>query len=130
MDQLGPNFASGTLDVESQMVFIKTLLKSRRNLLEGFAALYPLQEQVFWWTLTEQDLEIPPAMRQDFTWKAGGKGHKMILDPRHQPLDAIWGHWKGENILPHVALEYLRDHVAAKEGTKKRKGKKGKVNTT
>lgn len=102
------------------MVYIKTMLKSRRNLLEGFARMYPLHEQVFWWTLTEQDLEIPAAMRLEFTWNVKGKGREVTLDPTRQPLDGIWGHWKDENLLPLVALEYLRDQASRQ----KRKGVK------
>jgi hypothetical protein len=125
MDHLGPNFASGTLDVESQMVYFKTLVTSRKNLLEGFARVYAMNEQVFWWTLREQDLEIPASMRREFTWEVSGKKKTIVMDPLKQPLDSIWGCWKAANTLPQVALEYLRDNPPARaKGSKA--NKKGK----
>jgi len=107
VDDLGPAFAHGTLDVEANMVHLKKMFKSRKNFLEGFARMVQYEEQVFWWTLTQDKLEIPPAMRREFTWAGQGEVTEKVLEAHLQPLDTIIGLWKAEGLLPALVTEWL-----------------------
>lgn len=83
------------------------MIKSRKNFLEGFARLAQYEEQVFWWTLTQETLEIPPAMRREFNWAGKGEATEQVLEAHLQPLDTIIGLWKAEGLLPALVTEWL-----------------------
>lgn len=119
--ELGPAFAHGTLDVESNMVYLKTMMHSRKNLLEGFARLQQYDEQVFWWTLDKDHMTIPPAMRHEFNWSTAGHGEglTLLLDAHTAPLDNILGLWHAEGLLPPLVVEWLAFYADAKRTLRK-----------
>lgn len=122
---LGPAFAHGTLEVESYMSYLKSLITSRKNLLEGFARLHQYEEQVFWWTLTADKLKEHPATKRKFTWSTAGHGNPVtkVLEAHLQPLDSIIGLWKADGLLPPLVTEWLAFFASEKELGKKRKGR-------
>jgi hypothetical protein len=112
------------MDVESMMVFFKTMCRSRRGIAAGLAKLYVQTEAAFYWSLTEDDLETPA---ETFTCEATA-GELRHCDARDDPLagilglmmdDPAHGDEEGLRLLGDYYSE-LRAFVSAKAGRKQK----------
>jgi hypothetical protein len=116
----GPTNAHATLDVESYMVFFKTMGHSRKNIAEGVARMYGLTERAYFWGLTQRDLETNDKMRGEFTIKVTERNGKAELgDARHPPLAMILGLLVDEGVTQEIIGEYYAHVRHLKALTKK-----------
>jgi hypothetical protein len=123
----GPMHAHGTLDVESMMVFFKTLGNSRKNLAEGIARAYELSERAYLWQLEEADLEPSACQKSEFTIELPARKMAKLVegDSREQPLSGVLGLLVADKqCLPLVGEYYshVRDIIEANKTSKNRKG--------